>query len=74
MALSEGSREHKWIDALFAKFLNSLEKANLVGKEGRIAGARVVKVAHQRNGCSENEIIIDGSVPDELEGNPNKLS
>ncbi len=33
--------EYKLVDELFNKFLSSLEKANLVGKEGRMVDASV---------------------------------
>ena len=66
--------ENKLIDKLFDKFLNSLEKANLVGKEGRIVDASFVEVPCQRNSREENEKIKDGILPEDWEEDPNKLS
>jgi IS5 family transposase len=66
--------EHKLIDKLFVKFLTSLEKANLVGKEGRMVDASFVEVPRQRNNREENQNIKDGTVPEDWEDNPNKLS
>ncbi len=66
--------EDKLIDKLFAKFLSSLEKANLVGKEGRMVDASFVEVPRQRNSREENQKIKEGIIPEEWEENPNKLS
>lgn len=66
--------EQKLVDKLFAKFLGSLEKANLVGKEGRMVDASFVEVPRQRNSREENQKIKDGIVPEDWEENPNKLS
>ena len=41
--------EHKLVDRLFDKFLSSLEKANLIGKEGRMVDASFIEVPRQRN-------------------------
>ena len=65
---------HKLVEPLFDKFLNSLEKANLVGKEGRMVDASFVEAPRQRNSREENQKIKDGIVPEEWEENPNKLS
>lgn len=65
---------YKLIDPLFNKFLNSLEKANLVGKEGRMVDASFVEVPRQRNSREENEKIKEGIVPKDWEENPKKLS
>lgn len=65
---------HKLVDKLFDKFLISLEKANLVGKEGRMVDASFVEVPRQRNSREENQEIKDGHVPDDWEENPNKLA
>lgn len=62
------------VDKLFAVFLKSLEKANLVGKEGRMVDASFVEVPRQRNSREENEKIKEGEVPGEWEDNPNKLA
>lgn len=64
----------KLVDKLFDRFLNSLEKANLVGKEGRMVDASFVEVPRQRNTREENQQIKDGTVPEEWEENPNKLA
>jgi transposase, IS5 family len=66
--------EHQLVDKLFAKFLSSLEKANLVGKEGRMVDASFVEAPRQRNTREENQKIKDGIVPKEWEANPNKLA
>ena len=66
--------ELKLVDKLFNKFLSSLEKANLVGKEGRMVDASFVEAPRQRNSREENQQIKDGIVPDEWEKNPNKLA
>ena len=65
---------HKLIDKLFDKFLQSLEKANLVGKEGRMVDASFVEVPRQRNSREENEKIKEGILPEDWEDNANKLS
>jgi IS5 family transposase len=65
---------HKLIDKLFDKFLHSLEKANLVGKEGRMVDASFVEVPRQRNSREENEKIKEGILPEDWEANANKLS
>jgi len=65
---------HKLVDKLFDKFLISLEKANLVGKEGRMVDASFVEVPRQRNSREENQEIKDGHVPHDWEENPNKLA
>lgn len=66
--------ERKLVDKLFDKFLSSLEKANLVGKEGRMVDASFVEVPRQRNSREENQNIKDGIVPEDWEENHNKLS
>lgn len=66
--------EQKLVDKLFDKFLRSLEKANLVGKEGRMVDASFVEVPRQRNSREENQNIKDGIVPEDWEENPNKLA
>ncbi len=65
---------HKLIDKLFSKFLKSLEKANLVGKEGRLVDASFIEVPRQRNSREENQKIKDGIAPEDWEANPNKMS
>ena len=45
---------HKLVDKLFDRFLGSLQKANLVGKEGRMVDASFVEVPRQRNGSSQS--------------------
>ena len=65
--------QQKLVDKLFDKFLGSLEKANLVGKEGRMVDASFVESPRQRNSREENQQIKDGIVPEEWEENPNKL-
>ena len=64
----------KLVDKLFDKFLRSLEKANLVGKEGRMVDASFVEVPRQRNSREENQNIKDGIVPEGWEDEPNKLA
>jgi transposase, IS5 family len=64
----------KLVDKLFDKFLGSLEKANLVGKEGRMVDASFVESPRQRNSREENQQIKDGIVPEEWEDSPNKLA
>lgn len=66
--------EHKLVDKLFDKFLSSLEKANLIGKEGRMVDASFVEVPRQRNSREENQKIKDGIVPEDWEDDPNKLA
>ena len=66
--------KHKLVDQLFTKFLNSLEKASLVGKEGRMVDASFVEVPRQRNSREENQNIKEGIVPEEWEESPNKLA
>jgi IS5 family transposase len=65
--------EHKLVDKLFDKFLSSLEKANLVGKEGRMVDASFVEVPRQRNSREENQKIKEGIVPEDWGDDPNKL-
>lgn len=62
------------VDKLFGKFLSSLEKANLVGKEGRMVDASFVEVPRQRNSRDENGQIKEGIIPEDWEENPSKLS
>jgi transposase, IS5 family len=62
------------VDQLFDKFLSSLEKANLVGKEGRLVDASFVEVPRQRNSRDENQQIKEGNVPQQWEEQPNKLA
>jgi len=66
--------EHKLVDRLFDKFLSSLEKANLVGKEGRMVDASFIEVPRQRNSREENQKIKEGIVPEDWEDEPNKLA
>ena len=66
--------EHGLVDKLFDKFLSSLEKANLVGKEGRMIDASFVEAPRQRNSREENQNIKDGIVPQDWEDAPNKLA
>lgn len=66
--------EQKLVEKLFDKFLSSLEKANLIGKEGRMVDASFVEVPRQRNSREENQQIKDGIVPEGWEDEPNKLS
>jgi len=65
---------HELVDKLFEKFLRSLEKANLVGKEGRMVDASFVEVPRQRNSREENQDIKDGIMPEDWDDNPNKLA
>ena len=65
--------EKKLVEALFIQFLKNLEKANLIGKEGRMVDASFIEVPRQRNSRNENQQIKEGEVPDEWENNPNKL-
>lgn len=62
------------VDKLFDKFLGNLEKANLVGKEGRMVDASFVEVPRQRNSREENQKIKDGIVPEDWQDDPNKLA
>jgi IS5 family transposase len=66
--------EKQLVDKLFDKFLGSLEKANLVGKEGRMVDASFVEVPRQRNSREENQNIKDGIQPADWNKNPNKLA
>jgi transposase, IS5 family len=66
--------EHNLVDKLFDKFLSSLEKANLVGKEGRMVDASFVEAPRQRNSREDNQKIKDGIVPEDWEDNHNKLA
>jgi len=66
--------EHKLVDRLFDKFLSSLEKANLIGKEGRMVDASFIEVPRQRNSREENQKIKEGIVPEDWEDEPNKLA
>jgi IS5 family transposase len=59
---------------LFDKFLSSLEKANLIGKEGRMVDASFIEVPRQRNSREENQKIKEGIVPEDWEDEPNKLA
>ena len=66
--------EKNLVDKLFSKFLSSLEKANLIGKEGRMVDASFIEVPRQRNTREENQEIKEGLLPHEWEKNSNKLS
>jgi len=61
------------IEKLFAKFLGNLEKAWLIGKEGRLVDASFIEVPRQRNSREENEDIKNGEIPEGWEDSPNKL-
>ena len=66
--------EEKLVEKLFDKFLSSLEKANLVGREGRMVDASFVEVPRQRNSRDENQQIKEGIVPEGWVDEPNKLA
>ena len=61
------------IEKLFTKFLGNLEKAGLIGKEGRLVDASFIEVPRQRNSREENEDIKNGEIPEGWEDSPNKL-
>jgi transposase, IS5 family len=65
--------ENNLVSALFDKFLKSLEKVNMVGKEGRIVDASFMEAPRQRNSREENEKIKGGETPEDWKKNPNKL-
>ncbi len=62
------------VETLFNQFLKCLEKANLIGKEGRLVDASFVEVPRQRNSREENEKIKGNEVPEGWEENPSKLN
>lgn len=62
------------VDQLFNKFLSSLEKANLVGREGRMVDASFIEVPRQRNSRDENQQLKEGVVPEDWKEHPNKLA
>lgn len=62
------------VDKLFYVFLKSLEKAGLIGKEGRMVDASFVEVPRQRNSREENKKIKEGETPEDWEDTPNKLA
>jgi len=66
--------KQKLVDKLFDRFLASLEKADLIGKEGRMVDASFVEVPRQRNSRDENQQIKEGNVPEDWEESPNKLA
>lgn len=54
-------------EKLFKKFLNELEKKNLVTRQGSIIDATFVDVPKQRNSKEENDLIKEGKVPEDWE-------
>jgi len=59
-------------EKLFKKFLNELEKKNLVTRQGSIIDATFVDVPKQRNSKEENDSIKEGKIPEEWEQPKNK--
>ena len=66
--------EKNLVVILFKQFLSSLDKAHLIGKEGRMVDASFIEVPRQRNSKDENQLLKDGVVPEAWEENSNKLS
>jgi transposase, IS5 family len=67
--LAEGG----WIDQLFGKFNQHLDKAGLKAQEGQIIDASIVEVPRQRNSKEENDQIKKGETPEEWKKEPEKL-
>jgi transposase, IS5 family len=59
-------------EKLFKKFLNELEKKNLVTRQGSIIDATFVDVPKQRNSKEENDNIKEGKIPEDWEKPKNK--
>lgn len=59
-------------EKLFKKFLNELEKKNLVTRQGSIIDATFVDVPKQRNSKEENDSIKEGKTPEDWEKPKNK--
>jgi IS5 family transposase len=59
------------IKKLFKRFEEQLNKAGLMGQEGKIIDASFVDVPRQRNSREENEQIKEGKVPKSFEENEN---
>lgn len=65
--------ENNLVEQLFLKFFQNLEKANLIGKKGRMVDASFVEVPRQRNSRDENQQLKDGETPEDWQDEPNKL-
>lgn len=61
------------IERLFKKFSKHLDKIGLVAHKGSIVDASFVEVPRQRNTRDENKDIRNGEIPEDWEGDPNKL-
>jgi len=59
-------------EKLFTKFLNELEKKNLITRQGSIIDATFVDVPKQRNNKDENEKIKEGKTPEDWDKPENK--
>lgn len=60
------------IKKLFKRFEKQLNKAGLIGHEGKMIDASFVDVPRQRNSREENEQIKEGKMPESFEKNQNR--
>lgn len=70
----EQVKELGLIDELFDMFVQKLRERSLIVNSGKIVDASIVHAPMQRNTREENQKINEGSIPEEWEGQPNKLS
>lgn len=70
----EQLKEKKIIEKLFYKFNKMISKNGFTLNSGNIIDATIVQVPKQRNSKDENDKIKEGTIPEEWENNPNKLS
>jgi IS5 family transposase len=64
--------KEKVSEKLFKKFLNELEKHNLISRQGTIIDATFVDVPKQRNTKEDNDIIKNDKVPEDWDKPENK--
>jgi len=62
------------VEVLFAKFIEELEKLNMILHEGKIVDASFIEVPKQRNKKEENDQIKAGEIPASFKEKPRKLS
>jgi transposase, IS5 family len=69
----EQLKKHEIIHEIFTMFLEKLQNASLILKDGAIIDASIVQVPRQRNTREENKHIRNGEIPEEWKDKPNKL-
>lgn len=70
----EALKKAEAIDALFARFAETLRSSGFLAMRGQIVDATIVAAPKQRNTIAEKQAIKEGRVPDDWQDKPAKLA